>query len=43
MQSFYVTRDAEWDDVAHDAIGALIGLAGSTAWLIWRRSSVRPA
>lgn len=36
VQSFYITRGAEWDDVAQDALGTALGLLAASAFLFWR-------
>jgi hypothetical protein len=39
VQSFYVSRAAEWDDFAQDVIGAAIGLGLAAGFLFLRRSA----
>jgi hypothetical protein len=39
VQSFYVSRAAEWDDIAQDLIGAAIGLGLAAGFLFLRRSA----
>jgi hypothetical protein len=39
VQSFYISRAAEWDDLAQNAIGAAIGLGLAAGFLFLRRSA----
>ena len=39
VQSFYISRAAEWDDLAQDMIGAAIGLGLAAGFLFLRRSA----
>jgi hypothetical protein len=43
VQSFYITRGAEWGDVAQDGLGAALGLLAVSGFLFWRDKRKRPA
>jgi hypothetical protein len=43
VQSFYVSREAEWDDLVQDVTGAALGLGLTAGFLFVRHSVKKPA